>query len=744
MLNQHRNLVVPESDWLRVGECLVDVPRREVRCGGEARRITLKSMQVLLVLVANAGKVVSREALIEWVWADTMPTDDVLTQAITQLRKAFGDDREAPRYLETIAKGGYRLLAPVEWLVSPEPVVGAPSALPVSGAALGAAPEPIHMPAAANTGPAPEPPRRRMPLIAVAALVVVVAGGAWLLRGHRDHRATPTAAVTPTLTIAAPAASYQRITSAPGGEIFPSLSPDGAQVVYSAWSTDGEQAGLMMQTTAPVPPRALTSPPKGVQDTMPMWSPNGREIVFERLGPGDRCGLYLIPASGGEPRNISGCKHNELASFSWFPDGRRLIGSELGAAPGDDGALQVLDLATGAWSRLPVHKAASDIDLGPMVSPDGRWIAFRRNISLSDVWRVPVAGGEPERLTDLRANLFGVAWTPDGQSLVISRYQDAGVQLARVDVATRAVHDLGVAEGYYPAIALHAPSLAFVVGQTQSAMYRLDATRGDATPQPLFPSTGLDLMPSVSPDGTQVVWMSNRTGRLALWWARPDQPESLRLIDGLVPMPRYPAMWTADGTRMLVVGRDGNRQFLYEVQPGSGRVQRLPVPTGEPIYAEYLPASDRLLVVADRGAGRLGLTLYDRSRTPWAPIAQLDDVAMTRVDTARNRLLFTRPTTPGLWQADFGLRNVRSLGDKPEVGGGRRIALLPDGVWLADSDSHCGLRWGPLDGSRPQGPCLHAGSMQAGVTYDGAHRQLFYAVEREESPDIGWMPLPAH
>ena len=741
MLNQHRNLVVPESDWLRVGECLVDVPRREVRCGGESRRITVKALQVLLVLVAHAGKVVSREALLEWVWADTLPTDDVLTQAITQLRKAFADDREAPRYLETIAKGGYRLLAPVEWQVSPEPVVGAPYALPAAAvpvSARGAVAE-THAPVEAAS---PARPRRIGRLVAVVGLVIVAAGAAWVLRGQRG--ANRTSATPPAAVVApAPAASYQRITSAPGGELWPSLSPDGAQVVYSAWSTGGDWAGLMVQTTAPVPPRPLTSPPKGVQDTMPMWSPNGREIVFQRLGPGDECGLYLIPASGGEPRNISACKRSELAAYSWFPDGRRLIGSEIGAVTDDDGALHVLDVDSGVWTRLPYRKAATDIDLGPMVSPDGRWVAFRRNISLSDVWRVPVTGGAPERLTALRANLFGVAWTPDSSALVISRYQDAGGQLARVDIARRTVQDLGVAGGYYPAIALRAPSLAFVVGQTQSAMFRLDVTRPDATPQPLFPSTGLDLMPSVSSDGSQMVWMSNRTGRLALWWARPDQPESLRLIDGVVPMPRYPAVWTADGSRLLVVGREGARQILYEVQPGSGRVQRLPVPSGDPVHAEYPPDPRQLLVVTDRGSGRLGLTLYDRTRTPWAPLAQLEDVAMTRVDATRHRLLFTRPTTPGLWQADFDLRNVRAVSDKPEVGGGRYLALLPDGLWLARNDSRCGVRWAPLEAQKLDEPCRHPGAMLAGASYDAAHRQLFYAAELDESPDIGWMPLTA-
>ena len=140
----------------------------------------------------------------------------------------------------------------------------------------------------------------------------------------------------------------------------------------------------------------------------------------------------------------------------------------------------------------------------------------------------------------------------------------------------------------------------------------------------------------------------------------------------------------------------------------------------------------------------MGLTLYDRSRTPWAPLAQLEDVAMTRVDPAHGRLLFTRPTTPGLWQADLDLRNVRALSDKPEVGGGRYLALLPDGIWYARNNSHCGLQWAPLDAQKVDTPCRHPGAMLAGVSYDAAHRQLYYAAELDKSPDIGWMPLPAH
>src|SRR5688572_31963665 len=111
------------SERLRVGECMVDVPLREIRAPGKRRplRITPKSMGVLLVLVEQAGRVVSRDAPMAEVWPDTLPTNDVVTQAITQLRKAFDDERGNPHYIETIAKNGYRLLAPIEWVYSAAP-----------------------------------------------------------------------------------------------------------------------------------------------------------------------------------------------------------------------------------------------------------------------------------------------------------------------------------------------------------------------------------------------------------------------------------------------------------------------------------------------------------------------------------------------------------------------------------------------------------------------------------------------
>ncbi len=70
-------------------------------------------MDVLLLLARRAGEVISREELLATVWSGSVVGDDTLTQAVIKLRKALGDDTRAPRYIETIAKRGYRLIATV-------------------------------------------------------------------------------------------------------------------------------------------------------------------------------------------------------------------------------------------------------------------------------------------------------------------------------------------------------------------------------------------------------------------------------------------------------------------------------------------------------------------------------------------------------------------------------------------------------------------------------------------------------
>jgi len=104
-----------EGDF-RIGQWLVQPTLNSISDHESSKRVEPKMMQVLVHLAAHAGQVVSKEQLMGAAWPDTFVTDDVLLRCISELRKALSDDPREPRFIQTIAKKGYRLMAPVEWM----------------------------------------------------------------------------------------------------------------------------------------------------------------------------------------------------------------------------------------------------------------------------------------------------------------------------------------------------------------------------------------------------------------------------------------------------------------------------------------------------------------------------------------------------------------------------------------------------------------------------------------------------
>lgn len=98
---------------IRVGECLVRSQLNCVRNGDSETKLEPKAMQVLALLLQRPGDVVSREEILSSVWQERFVSDEVLTNVVSQIRRALGDTPRDSRYIQTIAKTGYRLIAPV-------------------------------------------------------------------------------------------------------------------------------------------------------------------------------------------------------------------------------------------------------------------------------------------------------------------------------------------------------------------------------------------------------------------------------------------------------------------------------------------------------------------------------------------------------------------------------------------------------------------------------------------------------
>lgn len=747
----------PESTLptrLRIGACVVDLVSREVHVPDARRpaRLTPKAVAVLQALAAQPGQVVTREQLLAGVWPDTLPTNDVVTQAVTQLRKALGGSE----VIETIAKTGYRLLAPVEWewppvVPAPAPAAVEPLEAAADDAAGGSAEEASSVVPAASR----QLRRRRRQLRVWAAVGVVLlvgfAGGLLTTRWLSDDAPARTAGAA--RSDGTPWPGYRLITSSGTFDLTPTLSPDGAMVAYTSLVPQHPGTVIMVKTTDNAPPRRLSSPGAGESDRLPAWSPDGREVAFIREGGDGRCRVMLASAGGaGDERELLGCDGTEMPSFSWSPDGRALLFGTM-TGPGGAAGIRRYEIASGQWQALDYPVGAQAFDYAPLYSPDGRWIAFLRNPQMGDVWVMPAAGGQAERLTHDNAELHGLSWLPDGSGVVLGRRVASQWRLYRVDLNTRAVTDLGVDDALTPSVSASKRKLAFVQRRPALGIYRFRSTpQGELQRERLFPSIGRDAMPMVAPSGRQIVFASDRAGDYALWWANLATPESLRPIDGLVPETRQPPDWSPDSLSLLVVAREHSGEpALYEVAPALNRSVRLPVPVGRPLQAAYLTDPKRVLVLSSSDSGGAVLQLYDRSARPWRRLAELDDVSQVRFDRSRGDILFTRFSADGLWRVDEALEqaSVQRVDQQgPSRWRYRSWSVGVDGqvhyLWSAGGCSTFDSVLGAGRTLGNDGRCLDARSFSTinGFSLDPGNGDLYVALAVEQGSAIGFMGLP--
>ncbi len=107
-------MISPARPIYRIGDIEVDPELGCVRRGGEEQHLRRQTFQVLLYLLDQRQRLVTKEEILEHVWQGAAVTDDALVQCIVDLRKALGDDPRHPRFIKTIPKSGYCFIAEVE------------------------------------------------------------------------------------------------------------------------------------------------------------------------------------------------------------------------------------------------------------------------------------------------------------------------------------------------------------------------------------------------------------------------------------------------------------------------------------------------------------------------------------------------------------------------------------------------------------------------------------------------------
>jgi Tol biopolymer transport system component/predicted Ser/Thr protein kinase len=524
------------------------------------------------------------------------------------------------------------------------------------------------------------------------------------------------------------------LTSDRGIERHPTLSPDGNQVAFSSDSERRDNYDIYVRMIGAETSVRLTSDP--AVDWAPAWSPDGRSIVFARTLHNNKVGLFQIAANGGPERKLTETHAGPTPHHGWFPDSRHLALSDTESA-GEPAGLFLFSVETREKRRLTRPPPGMVGDCDPAISPDGRTLAFVRvqatgaaDLHLLRLDDSFAAVSEPIRITHTSRITGRPVWTGSGRELIYSAGRSAAdLSLWRLNIASpgSARRVFTTSQNCYdPVICASRRRLVYARREYDVDIWKAELPgRGqlpEGSPLRILSSTRPEFVAQFSPDGTKIVFHSERSGGSEIWLSNADGSNPVQLTSLNAPISGSPR-WSPDGGRIVF---DSNREGQFELytidaagggmrrrtdhpaddavaswssdgrfiyfgsnRTGAWQIWKIPADNGEPVQVTtaggYVPfeSTDGRFVYYSRSSGRTSLW-----RVPSAGGAEtqvLDSLIWLNFTPVRDGIYFMpasggTSTTPILFFgfADEKIQKVWSL-DKPPAFG---LSVSPDQRWV--------------------------------------------------------------
>jgi Tol biopolymer transport system component/DNA-binding winged helix-turn-helix (wHTH) protein len=525
---------VIEPAVYEVGDVTVDLRRMTVVRLGSPVPLEPKTFDVLCCLLAHRERVVSRDELLDAVWKDTFVTPNVLSRAIAQLRKALGDDAFESRYIETVSKRGYRLIAAVR-IANGHDSPATPSADPPDDGG----------PTRLET-PVPVRSTRRRWLAGAGVVVVVVSAAAasvLVRRSPSDEQAAP-ASIT---------LQFGRLTSGSASCSFPAVSPDGRVVAYSSDRTGSNEIYVVGAAQGS---REQQVTADGGENVQASWSPDGQWLAYHSARRG---GVWLVQSTGGTPRQLTASG----AQPAWSPDGRAIAFAD-GLA--SSSAIWTVNRDGSNVRQLRAQGLPAGGYVEPAWSHDGRSIAFTVvQGPIVQVWAVPVAGGKGRRLADRAAS---ARFAPRDEAVyAVSRTPARSDSLVRVplDAAGKAADAPRVvftpADSFISGLSLASDGTVVLALERSSSniwAVSLAGGRPAGDPFPLTDDEVRNTLPSFARDG-RLAYSQVVTGQPVTTWVMDAGGRNRAPLTGGMPETVLRPQWSPDGTRLFVAVMENER-----------------------------------------------------------------------------------------------------------------------------------------------------------------------------------------
>jgi len=392
-----------------------------------------------------------------------------------------------------------------------------------------------------------------------------------------------------TTVAAATAFDARPLTSIAGLAFQPSLSPDGKQTVF-VWSENGLDFHLYMMQQGGKPLQ-LTS--GAADDLAPSWSPDGQAVAFIR-NAADSTTLMIQRFPGGQEeyampiadRSVWLTKPNPIRSNSrtaWSADGRFVLLSDSDDLVGT-ASIFAYDLLRHRRFRL-TDAPAGQRDTAPVVSEDGRSLAFARFVSNSsaNIFLAPLhmtadsaalTAGTPSMLTKENVDVRGLSWLGP-RRLLFSSNRSGAYGLWTYDL------DSGLEKPFVaygdntidPSASRDGSRVVYTdaQGTTNLVRLRLNSSPGSGgiTPEPLFSSSRNSNSAAFSPDGRKIAFFSDRSGSWNLWIGSADGTQ-LNQITRFDKSMAGSARWSPDGRQVAFDARPNGHSQVFVIFADGG------------------------------------------------------------------------------------------------------------------------------------------------------------------------------
>jgi Tol biopolymer transport system component/DNA-binding winged helix-turn-helix (wHTH) protein len=657
----------PQKHQYEFGSFRLDAGERQLRRGDKPMPLTPKAFDLLLALIERHGHLVEKEELFQAVWPDTMVEESNLSSNIALIRKALGDGMNGERYIETVPKRGYRFVAPVRTVLAAgaedtrrqKTAQAADVALSVSASSL-----------------------YRKRVIIVSALGLVIGISALVFFAWRRPLPPSMPKVVPFTTL-------------PGRESDMTFSPDGNQLAFT-WDGGGKESTLHLyvKQIGNEAVRQLTNGPGS--EISPSWSPDGREIAFIRWADKGRS-LYVIPALGGAERRINDHIFHFSARIAWTPDGKGLViqGNDTADEPR---SLFFVARETGEMRKITTPPDGSYGDRFPALSPDGKLIAFCRatTINQSELYLLPLSGGAAKQLTFDQAEAKWPVWTPDGRELIFvsNRRDSSGVaktRLWRMPADGGEPHPIN-GPGRIPdapAIARQGNRLAWAENVNDFNIWQIELEGEQKQPRrPFLSSTQWEDSPQYSPDGSKIVFASDRSGSLEIWVCDSNGGNLLQLTNShRNGSPR----WSPDGRQIVYDSvAEGNAE-IYVISAEGGTSRRLTNDAAEDIVPSWSRDGQWIYFCSNRSGSQ---QIWKMPAAGGAAVQVTTQGGFDNIEAPDGRHLYYLKgrLLPGIWRVPTTGGEETLVLDNHRAGYWRYWAVTAQGIYFATAEPQTNAR----------------------------------------------------